>query len=78
VARGYADSDGSEDHNLRLSQARADRVLTVIDGSTFAHLEWSARGLGRVPLGPDATEAEHEQNRRVSFRVQLIDEGERR
>jgi OOP family OmpA-OmpF porin len=71
---GYADSDGPEDLNLRLSRARADRVLAVLEGTTFAHIEWAARGLGRVPVGPAATEAEHEQNRRVSFRVHLIDD----
>jgi OOP family OmpA-OmpF porin len=71
---GYADSDGPDDLNNRLSQSRADRVRAVLDGVPFAQITVSARGLGRVPLGPNPTEAEHEQNRRVSFRVHLTED----
>ncbi len=77
---GYADPDGPDDLNHRLSQARADRVRALLDTDAFAHIDVSARGLGRVPLRKNGAE-EHGQHRRVSFRVHLSDErpsGERR
>jgi OOP family OmpA-OmpF porin len=70
---GQADSDGPEDLNNRLSQARADRVVAVLRGAALERIELVARGLGRAPATPGATEAEHERNRRVSFEVQVTD-----
>jgi OOP family OmpA-OmpF porin len=71
---GYADSDGPDDLNVALSQARADRVRQLLAAVALTHIDISARGLGRVPLSPGATEAQLEQNRRASFRVHMTDE----
>lgn len=70
---GYTDSDGPDDLNTELSQARAERVRAVLDDTAFASVELAARGLGRAPLRPGTTEAEHAQNRRVAFRVLVTD-----
>ena len=70
---GYTSSDGPDDLNVALSQARAERVHLVLAGASLTHLQLSARGLGRASDLPAATEAEHEKNRRTSFRVQLTD-----
>ena len=70
---GYADSDGPDTLNTQLSQARADRVRQELSAAALTSIDVSARGLGRAPVLPGATEAQHEQNRRVSFRVRMTD-----
>jgi OOP family OmpA-OmpF porin len=71
---GYADSDGSEDLNSVLSQARANRVRDALATAGLSQIDFSARGLGRAPVLPGVTEAEKGQNRRTSFRVHLGDQ----
>lgn len=70
---GHADSDGPDDLNSELSQERANYMIAMLRGASVERLDFSARGLGRAPLVPGATEAEHERNRRVSFRVHMQD-----
>ena len=74
---GRADSDGPDDLNSELSRARATEVLSRLPRGTFTRIDFSARGLGRAPASPDATEAEHERNRRVSFTVEVMDDARR-
>jgi OOP family OmpA-OmpF porin len=71
---GYADSDGPDDVNSQLSQARADRVRARLAQAGLSHIDLVARGLGRAPARLGATEAEHQQNRRTSFRVHFTDD----
>lgn len=71
---GYADSDGPDDLNAALSQARADQVRQSLVSAGLTRIDISARGRGRVPLPAGAPEAQHEQNRRASFRVHMTDE----
>jgi OOP family OmpA-OmpF porin len=71
---GYADSDGPDGLNAALSQARADRVRQALASAALANIDLSARGLGRAPLLPGATEAQHEQNRRATFRVHMTNQ----
>ena len=71
---GHADSDGPDGLNTELSLARATEVLAGLQRGTFTRIDFSARGLGRAPASPAATEAEHERNRRASFTVQVMDE----
>ena len=71
---GYADSDGPDGLNAALSQARADRVRQALADAPLTNIDVAARGRGRVPVLAGATEAQHEQNRRTSFRVQMGDE----
>ena len=68
---GYASSDGPDALNNRLSQARADRVHEALATTPLTHIQLSARGLGRASDAAATTEAEHDRNRRTSFRVQL-------
>ena len=68
---GYASSDGPDGLNMALSRARAERVSQVLSATPLAYIQLSARGLGRASDSSVTTEAEHERNRRTSFRVQL-------
>jgi outer membrane protein OmpA-like peptidoglycan-associated protein len=70
---GYASSDGPDILNLALSQTRAERVQQALAQTPLGQIQMSARGLGRASVLPASTEAEHEINRRTSFRVQLTD-----
>jgi outer membrane protein OmpA-like peptidoglycan-associated protein len=70
---GYASSDGPEALNVALSQARADRVHLALAAAPLTQIRLSARGLGRASVLPASSEAEHDRNRRTSFRVQLTD-----
>lgn len=71
---GNADSDGPDDLNSQLSQRRADTVAALLRAATLDRIAISARGLGRAPIIPGATEADHQRNRRVSFRILLSDD----
>jgi OOP family OmpA-OmpF porin len=68
---GYASSDGPDALNEALSQARAERVHLALAAIPLPRLQLAPRGLGRASVLPASTEAEHEANRRTSFRVQL-------
>jgi outer membrane protein OmpA-like peptidoglycan-associated protein len=68
--QGYADSRGALQHNLDLSERRALRVVDwlVAHGVARDRLRTAPRGASDfVEAGDDETE--HEQNRRVVFRV---------
>ena len=71
---GYADSDGPDDLNAELSDARADRVLTGLRDAELERIELSGRGMGRAPTTPNATEADLEQERRASFTVHVTED----
>lgn len=66
---GYTDSVGSADHNLQLSQERADAVRTVLSsqfGIDASRL--TAKGEGQAnPIGSNDTAAGRAENRRVEF-----------
>jgi outer membrane protein OmpA-like peptidoglycan-associated protein len=68
--QGYADTRGSEEHNQALSKRRAERVRDwlVAHGVEAERLVVAAHGAS-VPLEASDSEAAHEQNRRVVFRV---------
>lgn len=74
--RGYADSRGNVEHNLALSERRAHAVVDwlVAHGVAPERLRVAAQGASDF-VEPGANEAEHEQNRRVVFRV--VESGER-
>jgi len=68
---GHTDSQGSEDSNLRLSQARADAIKAYliyefkIDASRI-----EAHGYGSSkPIVEEATDDHRKLNRRVEFEV---------
>lgn len=70
LIQGYTDSTGSEEHNMKLSQRRADSVrnhlmLREVDGDRMA-----AIGYGEgYPVADNSTAWGREQNRRVSILV---------
>jgi OOP family OmpA-OmpF porin len=67
---GYTDSDGPDAVNAALSQARADRVRMALDSAALTQIDVTAQGRGRAP-DPGSTAAEQQQNRRVSFHLDL-------
>jgi outer membrane protein OmpA-like peptidoglycan-associated protein len=68
---GYTDSDGADDANLKLSQARANNVMAAIVNGGIAASRLSAEGYGEAhPICPanDTPECKA-QNRRTAVRV---------
>jgi hypothetical protein len=72
---GHTDNVGTDDANMKLSQGRAESVLTwlsTVQNIDKARLE--AKGWGEHhPLGPNDNEKNKEQNRRVEFKIWEID-----
>jgi outer membrane protein OmpA-like peptidoglycan-associated protein len=68
--QGYADSRGAALHNLDLSERRAARVVDwlVAHGVARDRLRSAPRGAAEF-VENGSSESEHEQNRRVVFRV---------
>ncbi len=67
---GYTDSQGSEGGNQALSQARAEAVLTALQGRRLPVDGYVARGFGEAdPRADNATEAGREANRRIEFHL---------
>ena len=71
---GHADTRGSDDYNLELSQRRAERVRDVFVRYGAGASLLSAIGYGRTrPRDPGDSPEAHEHNRRVEF---VIERGE--
>ncbi len=67
---GHTDGDGDPASNLPLSRARAERVRQAIDPTIMPHVAIKPDGVGSDdPLRRGATEADKQQNRRVTVRV---------
>ena len=67
---GHTDSRGNEDHNLRLSQARADAVMSFLVNKGVDPSKLSAVGYGEsVPIADNETEEGLAKNRRIEFNV---------
>lgn len=66
---GHTDSQGSYDHNMQLSKARADAVAAALAGSyRIARTRLSTAGVGYLaPVGPNTTEDGRALNRRVEL-----------
>jgi outer membrane protein OmpA-like peptidoglycan-associated protein len=67
---GHTDTKGSKDANLKLSQARAESVMTYLVslGIDRQRIESIGYGDGR-PVAPNLTGRGRELNRRVEFIV---------
>jgi len=66
--RGYADSQGSESFNLRLTQQRSESVRAYLISRGVAPVQLTARGFGESqPLAPNDTAEGRAMNRRVEF-----------
>lgn len=65
---GHTDSQGSEDGNKALSQARAEAVLLGLQGRRVDTSGMTAVGYGEsVPIADNETEEGREANRRIEF-----------
>lgn len=65
---GYTDSQGSDETNLRLSQARAESVLAALRKPDLPLPNVVARGYGEAdPVADNATEDGRAKNRRIEF-----------
>jgi len=67
---GHTDSQGRENMNLTLSQARADAVLNALMARQVLTGNLTARGYGETdPIADNDTEQGREDNRRIEFRL---------
>ncbi|SLN21465.1 OmpA family protein [Roseisalinus antarcticus] len=67
---GYTDSQGREEMNERLSQDRAQAVLTALSQRRVPVSSFRAVGYGEDdPIADNATEDGREANRRIEFRL---------
>lgn len=65
---GHTDSQGSEGGNRALSQARAEAVLTALQGRRLRVEAFVPKGYGEDnPIADNKTEAGREANRRIEF-----------
>lgn len=70
LIQGYTDSTGSEEHNLALSQRRAQAVFNHLALREVEQDRMAATGYGEgYPVADNATAAGRELNRRVSILV---------
>ncbi len=68
--QGHTDSQGREQMNQKLSQARAQSVLNELRARRVLTSTYIARGYGETePIGDNTTEAGREANRRIEFRL---------
>lgn len=67
---GYADSDGADSYNFKLSEKRAKSVLEYISGQGVSdrRLKYNAYG-EKYPLASNRTENGKQQNRRAEIQV---------
>ena len=68
--QGHTDSQGREEMNLNLSQARAQSVLNELRARRVLTSTFSAKGYGESdPIAENDTEEGREANRRIEFRL---------
>ncbi|SEN25797.1 OmpA-OmpF porin, OOP family [Pseudorhodobacter antarcticus] len=67
---GHTDSQGSDAGNRALSQARAEAVLTALQGRGLQVAGFNAKGYGAdTPVADNGTEPGREANRRIEFKL---------
>lgn len=67
---GHTDSDGDDNHNMVLSQRRADAVKKYLTDKGISETRILTKGYGeKVPLVENNTEANKAKNRRTEVRV---------
>ncbi|WP_037316499.1 OmpA family protein [Ruegeria halocynthiae] len=68
--QGHTDSQGREEMNEQLSQARAQSILNELRGRRVPTASYSAVGYGETkPIADNDTEDGREENRRIEFRL---------
>jgi outer membrane protein OmpA-like peptidoglycan-associated protein len=70
VVEGHTDSRGSRARNRRLSIARAEAVVSFLEGQGVAHERMAAEGFGEDrPVANNHTAEGRQQNRRVEIQI---------
>jgi outer membrane protein OmpA-like peptidoglycan-associated protein len=73
---GHTDSTGSVDHNLTLSQHRANAVLSLLTGQGLERTRLEAIGFGMErPMADNATSEGRRRNRRVELVISSTAQG---
>lgn len=68
--QGHTDDNGSEEYNLRLSQQRAEAVLSWLVAAGVPREKLVAKGYGfEQPLGDNRVKTGRQKNRRVQFMI---------
>ncbi|GGX55758.1 membrane protein [Tateyamaria omphalii] len=68
--QGHTDSQGREEMNLNLSQARAQSVLNELRARRVLTSTYSAKGYGETdPIAENDTDEGREANRRIEFKL---------
>jgi len=68
--QGHTDSQGREEMNQNLSQARAQSVLNELRARRVITTSFAAQGYGESnPIADNGTEEGREQNRRITFHL---------
>ncbi|WP_170430566.1 OmpA family protein [Ruegeria arenilitoris] len=68
--QGHTDSQGREEMNQQLSQARAQSILNELRGRRVPTASYTAMGYGESqPIADNDTEEGREENRRIEFRL---------
>jgi len=72
IVTGYTDSSGDEEHNLKLSERRAQSVANYLISRGVDPSRITAVGLGESdPIDTNQTPQGRQNNRRVEFRIHL-------
>jgi OOP family OmpA-OmpF porin len=74
---GHADERGSDEHNLRLTKARAASVMEALKSRGISPSRIVSQGYGEYcPLDDASNPSAWDKNRRVEFKVVRTDEGD--
>jgi OOP family OmpA-OmpF porin len=69
---GHSDSTGTDEFNMRISQQRAETILSILISSGLKNENFVARGVGHtLPLRPETDIRDRSFNRAVTFKVNL-------
>ena len=76
LIEGHTDSTGSVDHNLNLSQHRANAVLSLLASQGLDRTRLEAIGFGMErPMADNATNEGRRRNRRVELVISATAQG---
>ena len=75
VIEGHTDNKGKKDTNAKLSQARAEAVISELEHNGVTRARMTGHGLGdSQPVGDNSTDAGRQQNRRVQVNIAANEE----
>jgi outer membrane protein OmpA-like peptidoglycan-associated protein len=75
VIEGHTDNTGKKDKNLKLSEARAEAVISLLVSDGVQRARLTGRGLGDTqPVADNGTDAGRKQNRRVQVQIAANEE----